>query len=281
MAPDLSEKLLGIDIDDADDRRRKTDDPDEEAEELAQFLFFGLGDHQFAVPVDTVRTLAEVPDEVTRVPRAPTAIEGMMDLRGEITAVIDPQVHFPNIEPAVTPDRERLLVLDRPADEQSAALHVDDVIGVETVPESDVFAEATVAESRLSGDALDHPLVAALIEQAHEPRREAGDVVSTGTGSGAVEGEASTAIEAGDTAGGTSSGTDDAFGGIGGDATASLEFGADDVGEGATGGGIDTDTHSETDTDRSSDSTATREIVIEATPVVNIERLLLASGQRE
>jgi len=43
MAPDLSEKLLGIDIDDAD-RTRDSDGGDDEQEELRQFVFVGVGE---------------------------------------------------------------------------------------------------------------------------------------------------------------------------------------------------------------------------------------------
>src|SRR6056297_2834648 len=158
MAPDLSEKLLGIDIDDAD-RTRETDSADGEQEEFVQFVFVSVGEYQFALPVDVVRTVTDPPTEVTRVPRTPPAIEGLMDLRGEITAVIDPRVHFPTPETEL--GRERLVVFDRPTDQQSAAIRVDDVIGVEVVPESNVIDDDGIADSPLSGEALEHPLVVA------------------------------------------------------------------------------------------------------------------------
>ncbi|MDQ2051386.1 chemotaxis protein CheW [Natronolimnohabitans sp. A-GB9] len=229
MAPDLSEKLLGIDIDDADDRERRAADDEDEQEERERFVFFRLGDDRFAVHVEDVRTLAEVPEAVTRVPRTPDAIEGMMDLRGEVIAVVDPCVHFPSIDSSEDRRRERLLVLDRPTDEQSVALRVDDVIGVEAIPVSDVLDDSSVEERRLSGDALTHPLVDALIEREQEHRPD--DDVSL-----ALETETDA----------PTSGTD--------------ELGA---------------------FDESDAGDEPREVVVEGTPLLDVGKLLLASGPQE
>lgn len=266
MAPDLSEKLLGIDIDDADGgRRRDANDPDDDQEELEQFVFFGLGDHRFAIPVAAVSTLAEVPDELTRVPRAPTAIEGMVDLRGEITAVVDPRVHFPGIGGSDRSGRERLLVLDRPADQQSAAIRVDDVIGVETVPVSDIFDETSIEDGPLSGDALSHPLVVALIQQERSPEPEIGEVVASS--------RAGTEV--------TADGSADAAAGSG--AALSTQAGLGGSGDGVgTPFALESDEPAEqTPSPPDADAEPEGGVVVEATPLVDIDRLLLASGQRE
>ncbi|MXV64007.1 chemotaxis protein CheW [Natronorubrum sp. JWXQ-INN-674] len=274
MAPDLSEKLLGIDIGEADDRtRRDADDADEEHEELERFVYFGVGEHRLAVPVDAVRTLAERPDELTRVPRAPAAIEGMVDLRGEVTAVIEPSVHFPVTEPGRRDGREQLLVLDRPADRQSAALRVDDVIGVESVPESDILDEAALDEQPLSAEPLEHPLVAGIIKQERDPEPELesefGDVgatnearIETASGGDASSGGGMTlSSPRGPSQADSGSADGETF-----------ELGADDA-EAADDG--------ESTAAESEETASTREVVIEATPLIDVERFLLASGQRE
>lgn len=172
MPPELPEKLLGIDIDDADDRRSgKPDDAASETVELERFVFFHVGEHRLACPVDEVKTITAVPDEMTRVPRAPAAIEGLTDLRGEITAVIDPRVHFPTTEEGR--GRERLLVFDRPSDEQAAAVRADDVRGVDPVPKSNVLDADAVEDRPVSGDALEHPVVDAILEREREPEFDA------------------------------------------------------------------------------------------------------------
>lgn len=255
MARDPSEKLLGIDIDDRNDRPDDAGDTDEEVE-LEQFVLFWLGDHRLAVPVESVRTLAEIPDEMTRVPRAPPAIEGMIDLRGEIIAVVDPHVHFPSIEPAERSDRDRLLVLDRPSDQQSAAIRVDGVVGVESVPTSDVIDETAIEDRPLEGDALDHPLVEALIERERTP--------ATGVGSTVASSPADDATGSGIASGGTAALS----------ATTGDRVGPDDAGT-PFSLGADDDTPDEPD----DASPSTRDVVVEGIPLVDVETLLLASGR--
>lgn len=267
MAPDLSERLLGIDIDDASDggRRGESGGP-EEQEERQQFLFVGLGEHRFALPIGAVQTLADVPEEVTRVPRSPDSIEGLMDLRGEITAVVNPHVHFPDIEPGERNGRERLLVLDRPTDQQSAAIRVDDVIGVESIGVSTVHDKSTVEDRPFSGDSLEHPLVDALIEQERSPSNQS---IRT-----------SSQIET-DTAHPLTPPANDSS-----DTSLSAMQDRIDVGTRENDG----ETFELDSTEQSNESiqppanagTETpREVVLEATPLLNIERLLLASGTQE
>ena len=267
MTPDLSEQLLGIDIDDASDGGRNGDGggPDNQ-EEREQFLFVGLGEYRFALPIDAVQTLADVPEEVTRVPRSPEPIEGLMDLRGEITAVVDPHVHFPDIEPDERNGRERLLVLDRPADQQSAAIRVDDVIGVESIGVSKVHDKSTVEDRPFSGDSLAHPFVDALIEQERSPSTQS-IRASRSMGTNAASTLERTADDSSDT---SLSGMQDRI--------------DDDTRE------SDGETFELDSAERSNESTqpsaaagaeTPREVVLEATPLLNIERVLLASGTQE
>ncbi|MEY7847854.1 chemotaxis protein CheW [Natrarchaeobius sp. A-rgal3] len=192
MAPDLPEKLLGIDIGAAENRKQpETANRTERAEELVRLVLFGIGEHRLAVPVDDVRTITDVPDDLTRVPRTPPAIEGMTDLRGEITAVIDITAHFPVSEDR--PGREQLLVFDTPGDEQSAAARIDDVLSVESIPERDVLAPDDVEKRGYSSEPLEHPLVDALVErEQRSPRRLRSDE-QAGSTTEAVAGVAQTA----------------------------------------------------------------------------------------
>jgi len=260
MAPDLSEKLLGIDVD-GTDRSRESDRANGEDEDFVQFVFVTVGEYRFALPVDVVRTVTDPPTEVTRVPRTPPSIEGLMDLRGEITAVIDPRVHFP--APEIETDRERLIVFDRPSDQQSAAIRVDDVIGVEVVPESNVIDDDSVADSPLSGDALEHPLVGALVMQEHE--RSQSDEPTNVTASdrsddGADVFESSIGDES------TLSSAGGASGGFGGSIGETFEIeSAEDASDEPDGDGADDET---------------QEVVVEATALIDVERMLLASGQQ-
>ncbi|SEV97342.1 chemotaxis protein CheW [Natrinema salifodinae] len=267
MAPDLSEKLLGIDTDDPD-RNRNSGGEEGKQEDLVRFVFAAVGEHRLALPVDAVRTITEPADELTRVPRAPSAIEGLMDLRGEITAVIDPSVHFPVSESRSK--RERLLVLDRPNDQQSAAIRVDTVLSVETVPERNVIDDASDHDD-LSGDALDHPLVAALVtqerkrKQGRDPRADADSVVTDEPESNSVTGGEFGAGTRGSAGLSSTRGAGGAAGSSG-----------DSIGEAFEIEPIEDDDAQPDETETDDSPT---ELVVDATAVVDVDRLLLAVGQ--
>jgi purine-binding chemotaxis protein CheW len=57
------------------------------AEEI-QLVVFGLGKEEFAVEVTQVREIIRM-QEITRMPKSPHFVEGIINLRGQIIAVID------------------------------------------------------------------------------------------------------------------------------------------------------------------------------------------------
>lgn len=255
MSPELPEKLLGIDIDDPSEERRRNATATDEAEELARFVFFTLGDLRLAVPVDAVKTIVD-PPALTTVPRSSTAIDGITDLRGEITAVIDTRTHFPVGEP---PSDPRLIVFDRPTDEQSAAITVDDVLGVETVPVRDVFANADDIEEPIDETAFDHPLVAGLIRQEQRQGTQISEVIGSNDSRGPPSGDEDRTLE-----------------GVGTGALSDHPLRGDDadpIGEEFTDG-IEDD-------DADTGATEREEIVVETTALVDVERLLLASKRTD
>jgi purine-binding chemotaxis protein CheW len=66
----------------------------DEGSEERQFLVFRLGPDEFALPVEAVVEVARAPDRVTRVPKAPKFLEGVINLRGAVLAVIDQRQRF-------------------------------------------------------------------------------------------------------------------------------------------------------------------------------------------
>lgn len=187
MSQDLPDTLLDVSIDDPRERGPDGDEASDE-ERLERFVFFELGDQRLAVSVDDVKTVTDPPEAVTRVPRSPPAIDGVVDFRGEITAVIEPRVHFPVA--ADPPADARLLVFDRSTDRQPAAMRVDNVLGVETVPESAVVGEDDVEEKT---GALEHPLITGLVTverrvgRSRAPPGEDGPVSGRRRDTGAME----------------------------------------------------------------------------------------------
>jgi purine-binding chemotaxis protein CheW len=62
--------------------------------EIEQFVIFRLGDEHYGLPILAVDEIVRRPDQLTRVPRAPAFVEGVMNLRGKIVPVIDQRQRF-------------------------------------------------------------------------------------------------------------------------------------------------------------------------------------------
>lgn len=99
----------------------------------SQVLEFALGDEQYCVSIDHVTEIVDV-GEVTAIPNAPAYVEGVMDLRGRTTAIVDPKTIF-DIEERSEP--KRIVVFDPEvvADGTAAGWLVDEVDQVRGVDE--------------------------------------------------------------------------------------------------------------------------------------------------
>jgi purine-binding chemotaxis protein CheW len=75
----------------------------------AQVVIFRLGDEEFAVPIMSVQEIVRVPETLTRVPRTPRFVEGVINLRGTVLPVIDQRARL-GLEPLVRNDRQRIMV---------------------------------------------------------------------------------------------------------------------------------------------------------------------------
>ncbi len=89
-----------------------------------RFLVFRLDDSEFALPIDAVDEVARVPDQITRLPKTPKFLEGVVNLRGEVLPVVDQRRRFEM--PPTTADANRRLVVVR-SDRHRAGLIVDGV----------------------------------------------------------------------------------------------------------------------------------------------------------
>jgi len=68
--------------DELNEDRDSTDDD-------AQVVIFRLGREEFGVPIMSVQEIVRVPDVLTRVPKTPRFVEGVINLRGTVLPVID------------------------------------------------------------------------------------------------------------------------------------------------------------------------------------------------
>jgi len=74
------------------------------------FLVFRLGEDEFGLPIDAVAEVARVPEQITRLPRTPKFLEGVVNLRGDVLPVIDQRRRF-DMSPCQNGDRRRLIVV--------------------------------------------------------------------------------------------------------------------------------------------------------------------------
>jgi purine-binding chemotaxis protein CheW len=92
-----------------------------------EFLTFLLGAEEYAVAIERVREVVRAPP-ITEVPRAPAHILGVVTVRGEVVAVIDPRRRL-GLPPAHPAEGEgKVVIVD--AGEGPCGLHVDRVASV-------------------------------------------------------------------------------------------------------------------------------------------------------
>jgi purine-binding chemotaxis protein CheW len=93
-------------------------------EDELQLVSFKLGKETFAVHVNQVREIGRV-EEITHVPNMPDFIEGVMDLRGQITTVIDLRRRFGIKEEQERTENSRIIVAE--IDNNQMGIIVDSV----------------------------------------------------------------------------------------------------------------------------------------------------------
>lgn len=103
-----------------------------------QVLEFELGEETYCVSIDYVTEIVDVGD-LTQVPNAPAYVEGVMDLRGRTTSIVDPKAIFGIDEEGA---ERRVVVFDPSivADQAAAGWLVDEVYQVVQVEPEQVDA---------------------------------------------------------------------------------------------------------------------------------------------
>jgi len=98
-------------------------------EEVLHLVTFRLGDEEYGVDIRKVREINRMM-EITPVPNAPGHVEGVVNLRGKIIAVLNPRVMF-GMPGRGTDGRSRIVVVDTAP---PAGLLVDAVSEVLRIP---------------------------------------------------------------------------------------------------------------------------------------------------
>jgi len=101
-----------------------------------QVLEFELGDETYCVSIDYVTEIVDVGD-LTKVPNAPRHVEGVMDLRGRTTSIVNPKSVFGIADNGA---EQRIIVFDPSIieDQSAAGWLVDEVDQVVQVSDEQV-----------------------------------------------------------------------------------------------------------------------------------------------
>jgi len=114
-----------------------------------QVLEFKLGEETYCVSIDYVTEIVDVGD-LTKVPNSPAHVEGVMDLRGRTTSIIDPKVVFGIDDEG---ERQRIIVYDPEIveDQGAAGWLVDEVHQVVQVDQTDVDTSPAEDDDAIHG----------------------------------------------------------------------------------------------------------------------------------
>ncbi len=110
-----------------------------------QFVVFQLGGEEYGLPIAAVDEVVRAPETLTRVPKAPAFIEGVMNLRGRVVPVIDQRRRF-SVEGRGERRRERVVVVT--IDHMQAGFVVDGVTEVLRIPVSQLRPTPDLAADR-------------------------------------------------------------------------------------------------------------------------------------
>ena len=82
---------------------------DDNLDDDEQVVIFRLDKEEFGAPIASVQEIVRVPEELVRVPKAPTFVEGVINLRGTVLPVIDLRLRL-GLEQVERTDRQRIMV---------------------------------------------------------------------------------------------------------------------------------------------------------------------------
>jgi len=104
---DLTRRVLSESNHETDERESHGNDR-EMADE--QFVVFRLGEQDYGLAIGAVDEIACAPDHITRLPKAPAFIEGVMNLRGSVVPIVDLRRRF-DLPPIESASGRRVLIL--------------------------------------------------------------------------------------------------------------------------------------------------------------------------
>jgi len=115
-----------------------------------QFIVFRLGAQEYGMPVTAVEEIARMPGHLTKLPKAPAFVDGIINLRGSVVPVVDLRRRFV-VTSQPRSEGQRILVLSFAGGK--AGFLVDDVSEVIQIAMIDIHPapELSAEQMRLIG----------------------------------------------------------------------------------------------------------------------------------
>ena len=105
----IREALSAMNEDEAEDSQLQAKEVDDNLDDDEQVVIFRLDKEEFGAPIASVQEIVRIPDELIRVPKAPSFVEGVINLRGTVLPVIDLRLRL-GLEQVERSDRQRIMV---------------------------------------------------------------------------------------------------------------------------------------------------------------------------
>lgn len=116
---------------------------EEVREETTQLVVFKLGEEEFGVNILQVREIEKLDQGLTRVPKAPHFVEGVINLRGEIIPIVDLRKRFGLTLPDLGLD-SRVIIVE--IGDEPVGMLVDAVVEVLRVPLSAIESTPSITK---------------------------------------------------------------------------------------------------------------------------------------
>lgn len=117
----------------------KLQEDSEEDTQRGRYLTFLVEDNEFAIEIKYTKEIISI-QHITIVPGVPEYIQGIINLRGKIVAVMDMRKRFKKPE-AIYGERTSIIIVEM--DEVEVGLIVDQVVDVISIPEEEVIVSDT------------------------------------------------------------------------------------------------------------------------------------------
>ncbi|WP_253739202.1 chemotaxis protein CheW [Halohasta salina] len=129
--------------------KTETETKSTESDGKTQVLEFGLDDEMYCLDIDVIDEIVDAND-LTPIPNSAPHVEGVMDLRGRTTTIVNPNTVFNNGQDGA---QNRIIVLDPDVidDDTTIGWIVDEVYQVRTVTQEMLDEGTTANDENVNG----------------------------------------------------------------------------------------------------------------------------------